>query len=132
MAVTKYTDKDRLNAIKTLIETSETDNADVMLEYVNKKLSQLEKRKGTSSSKTAEANKPILDAIVGVLANATEPMRANAILKVIDIDVSSQKLVNLLYQLEKAGKVQITELKKGVNAFSLVEGEDVDTDEDVE
>lgn len=132
MATIKYTDKERLNAIRTLIVSSEVTNSDMMLEYVDKKLSQLEKRKGTSSSKTAEANQPILEAIVTALATATEPMRANAILKVLDIDVSSQKLVNLLYQLEKAGRVKVTELKKGVNAFSLVEGEDVDTDEDVE
>lgn len=120
MADVKMTRVEMFNAIKAIPQVA---NNQEMVDFIDKQIAQLAKRKSTES-KTQKENKALMEVVVDAMrvldkpATATQIMKSDAYLS----ELSLPKVSALLKKLIEDGRVERT-IEKKIALFSLVENE---------
>lgn len=120
MADVKMTKAQMFEAIKAIPEVAKNEE---MVEFIDKQIAQLAKRK-TAESKTQKENKALMEVVVDAMevlnkpATATQIMKSDASLS----ELSLPKVSALLKKLIEDGRVERT-IEKKIALFSLVENE---------
>ena len=136
MAEVKVTKKDYFVQLKDIVETSDLENKEELLTFLNKQVelleSKAEKAKERNAKKKAEGDK-LRDKIASLLTN--EVQTADDILAQIEDeeDITKAKVVARLSQLVKVGiaekeQVKIDSYKR--MAYKLAEGVEIEVVED--
>jgi len=125
-AIAGLVDENNLEILDELGNTVVSSNG--IIDFLRKEIELLNKRNSykSKSNKRAEANQPIKDAIVEVLANSDKGLTVSEITKAPEVQafstedkaISGNKVTALLVQLRKDGVVK-REYEKKVAYFSL-------------
>lgn len=104
MAEIKYTQKQMYEEVIKMASGEPTSiPMDKIIEFAEKKLEQLDKKSGATSSKKNDEYRAIMDMVVAVLCNADKPMRCGDIVKAVNAangtDFSSSKINAMLRKL---------------------------------
>lgn len=123
----KLTKKDYYNLIKGIIENTEVEGKDGLMEFIDKQVAQIEAKAEKAKERAAEkktVGDELREIVKGALTN--EYQTANDITeKIDDEEVTKAKVVARLTQLVKAGEVEKADAKtednKNVKVYKLAE-----------
>lgn len=103
----KMTKRDCLNALYDIVVNANVENGDALMEYIEKELAQLDKRKDAAAKraeKKKEASDALTEEIYGLLTDA--PKTIDEIVLALDNeDVTTNKVAARLGKLIKADRV---------------------------
>lgn len=118
----KMTKKDWFEVIKAVVETSEMENREGAIKFIDHELELLANKKSNSAkTKVQKANEGVKADILAAMGDIAEPVTISALMKDERLcDYSNQKLSALMRQLEAVGEVVRTKDKKST-LFSLAE-----------
>ena len=109
----KLTKKDYYNLIKGIIENTEVEGKDGLMEFIDKQVAQIEAKAEKAKERAAEkkvVGDELREIVKGALTN--EYQTANDITeKIDDEEVTKAKVVARLTQLVKAGEVEKADAK---------------------
>ena len=125
MAINKITKKEKFNMVIAIMETVESDNKEMLLEFLAHEVELLEKKNSKSGGQTKlqKENEILLDQLEIALADFNEPVTITDFMKKSTHEVatlSNQKLSALMKKLVEDRQTVVKVVDKKKSYFSLI------------